>query len=370
MNEIDFKDIYIDGILKELKDDIGKQIDIENAGANTINYSKDKFLEADQKMRKVLSDILSYRDGGELENFNYNFLLLIPENQIDAKKRLRNYLILYYTALFFNNVKLLQRLIRETVCFDLNSDYLRLELLDSKITSLFEEDEYIALIKKKPNVLSVIYHSTMEKNYYDKRKYFKKFADIIKVRKDLVENVSQDVWRKEVLDTYDEETYLKASIEQLNVIMTCNYNFNDEKLKKRANRLIQETDFGKDFLFYVGDLKKLLVRFTDEELKNMDKETVYYFVATDVGNLLRVKELVRQRPGLVKYMITCSRSFLNIFSDKEILMMSDEVLKKVVQNSSTLFPDYEGTDARKVKRFVGMQKIKNRLLPGTINKEG
>lgn len=368
MSEIDFKDLYLEGILREIKDSVRKKINLDSLELDTLNLCKTRVEIADIKMREVLKDILLKNNNGSKteDDYNYNYLLLsVAKNEV-AKEELRSYLKLYYTALIFDNVELLQRMIKDKIGSFKHPYQIDLELLDSKWLSVFTLEEFIEIININKQSLLNFYITTAFCENYERDKYFNKIANIFKFRKDLVKCALPGAWIKGKLDVYEEDTYKKASLEQVNAIID-KYGdaYDDPEFILRINKLIQESDF--HFSFYPR-IYKLLAVFSNQELSRMDRETIeYYSVASyESIDLYRIKGLVQRNPKLIRYRVTSDSNFLNVFKDSEIVEMDDEILKQFESKKYEYFPEeFTKKAENKVRKFFNKTKVKSRFLLGS-----
>lgn len=114
INKTDFIDVYVLKTLNEIKDTVTRN----------IKLNKEKEDEIDKKMLLVLKDLI-----------NANF----KELQVDEKEneKVRLSLVLYYIALYYDNVDLLHNLLKENVMFD-EGWYINHQYLDKSISSKFE----------------------------------------------------------------------------------------------------------------------------------------------------------------------------------------------------------------------------------------
>lgn len=369
MDEIDFKDLYVEGILREIKDAVKKKINLDGLNSETLNICSSKVERADSHMREVLKDILLKKDNNSKAEYNYNYLLLsVAKNGAAAKGELRSYLNLYYTALIFDNVKLLQRMIRDKIGFDKHAYQIDIELLDSKWLSVFDLEEFLEIININKQSLLNFYMTTAFCDNHERNKYFKKIANIFRQRKDLVKYSIPGAWTKTKLDVYDEETYKKASIEQVNVIID-NFGaiYDNAEFILRINKLIQETDFYTT-PFFSSSINKLLDVFSNQELSEMDRETIDYFCTASYNfiDFHRLKGLVLRNPKLIKYQVTHDSYFLHTFKDYEIIEMDDEILKQLDTKRYEFFPEeFDKKAENKVRKFFNKTKVKRRFLINT-----
>lgn len=374
MEKIDFKDIYVDAILEEIKSKIREKINLEMDDVQDI--SGDKVEIADQMMREVLKDILLNKENNPNSEYSYNFLLLDDREDSEAKKTVRRYLTLYYTALYFDNVSLLQKLIREGVALWDSYHDLQLGILDSDISTAFSEEKYVEIVKKAKASVILLYNSIKDKEYSTRKKRIKKFSSIINKRQDILdEEVSSEIWDNNRLDIYDEETYLKGTKEQLNSIVSGCASYKNEDNRVHANRLIQDTDFTVSCKNTTINMDMFFENFTDEELLALTPNEANFFRKVfnnckDV-EIVRIKRLFLERRALAKYpyvFIYTYGKFLEVFTDREILNLSEEILAEFDDNCYHYFPSsFDKKAEAKVKKYVSKNNMKNIFSLGVKN---
>lgn len=374
MEKIDFKDIYVDAILEEIKSKVREKINLEMDDVQDI--SGDKVEIADQMMREVLKDILLNKENNPNSEYSYNFLLLDDREDNEAKKTVRRYLTLYYTALYFDNVSLLQKLIREGVAFWDDYHDLQLGILDSDISSAFSEEKYVEVVKKMKASVILLYNSIKDKEYSIRKNRIKKFSNIINKRQDILdEKVSSEIWGNNRLDIYDEETYLKGTKEQLNnIVAKCDF-YKNEDNRVHANRLIQDTDFTATWRCETINMDMFFENFTEEELRALNPVEVTFFgkifnYCKDV-EIVRIKRLFEVRRALAKYPYVFTHTddnFLEVFTDKEILNLSEEILAEFDDRYYHYFPSrFDKKAEAKVKMYVSKNNMKNIFSLGVKN---
>lgn len=358
MDKVDFKDFYIEDVLREIKHDVRQNIDLEPIEVQDISGDREEI--ADQKMREILKDILINSKDNPDAQLRYNFLLLRNTNDEKSKMKLRCCLVLYYTAIYYGKVELLQKLISKDVNFGDDTISLSLYLLDPVIADMLPTDDYIELIKNARQALATIYNSVRQAPVDKKKEYLKKFEVTAKRKNNFISKLSSSAWLTGVLDIYDEKTYLKASVSQINTIMVNNTHFTKDENVSKINELLQDTYFSVGrYSFYHMD--EILSAFSVYELGTMTDNTILYVVdAANAGaDLKRIRLLIEKRPSITNYYITCFKEFLNTFDDEEILQMSKDVLIELQTKKSTYFPSNFGKKEKaKVRKLVGVGRVK------------
>lgn len=141
-NKNDFINIYILKTLDEIKDTIKINIKLD----------KEKEEEIDKKMSVVLNDLINanFKNFQKDSEDNLIYTLLPIDNEL-KNNTVRLSLVLYYTALYYDNVDLLHDLLKEKIGFEGNW-YINLQYLDKSISSKFERKKYIEMIKTCGNI--------------------------------------------------------------------------------------------------------------------------------------------------------------------------------------------------------------------------
>lgn len=337
MDATEFNNIYIEKILCEIKEclDInGIRVD----DANSKSLRGGRIIQIDKKMKLVLKDILLHStmlDGGETtDDLNYNYLKFYDCSEFEARKKFKCSLILYYTALYFDSLDLLNSFFRER--FEFGDDPKRLSLcfLDSSMFSYFKDFEfYIKIIKRYRSAFENFYKSIKDVEGSERKAYFNKFSTIIKKRED----IPAYALTKNKLNIIEEETYMAASTTQLEDVIGSMHLKNPDNIA-RINRLIRTTDYSAYFGYYTDNLLAVL---DDEELFKLSRIGCHYYLArgleygVDIHRLLRLYEA---NPLISNYSFTLNPYFLEVFSDSDIARMSEDFLVKLCIDQDELFP--------------------------------
>ena len=137
-NKNDFIDVYVLGTLNEIK----------NTVKQNIKLKSELEKQTDEKMKLVLKDLINSNFKNLQINTQGNLIYtLLPIVDERENKKVRTSLVLYYTALYYDNVDLLQQMLDANVKFEKNY-LLRLQYLDKSISSKFDTKDYIEKIKR------------------------------------------------------------------------------------------------------------------------------------------------------------------------------------------------------------------------------
>lgn len=356
--KIDFKDIYVEDVLSEIKEDIQSIITLKQEEVQDI--SGDREAIADDMMREVLKDLIfNCKNNSEVE-YRYDLLLVRDMDDVQAKTKLRCCLMLYYTALYYGRVELLQKMLSKGVKFtSLGVNKLALYLLDPIIADLLPEEDYIELSKKALRSLDTIYYSVIKLEEEKRRDFLRKFVVVAERDKNLIINIPSRVWTCSRLSIYDEETYKKASETQFNEIIANNCEFEKKENIARINELIQNTNFSLGTFFF-HSMDTLLDVYSNDELVKLDNITISYIISAicDRVDLRRVKRLLERKPILSCYVVTCSKEFLNTFTDEEIIQLEEKNLNELQSNRNKYFPEEFGSrEEAKVRKLLKSDKL-------------
>lgn len=322
MDEMDFKDIYIESVLGDIKACVGNKINLD-VDDDVQDISGNRIEMTDSKMRVILKDILfhssivGFNEGIDLDKINYNFMIFQDTDEENAKRKFKCCLVLYYAALYFGSISLLNKFFQKSFNFGNDPEELSLCFLDLELAKMFEEDEYFRIAFKSKKVVDSFYQSIKKVKGKERRKYLEKFSRIIKQRDDLLETALT----RNRLDIFDEDTYLKASKEQLGGVICNTSGALSEETITRINNLIKNTDFCQG---YFENTEVMYANFTDEELADIgcDLERYYVNVINSGADLSRIKKLYAMNNSITDCKVTYDTRFLKIFSDEEIAQMN------------------------------------------------
>lgn len=268
----EFIETYIYNTLNEIKNYVKKVIVLEPIQEE----------ETDKKMSIVLKELID----SNFKNINidgYGNLIhtLLPLTDSKENDKIRRTLILYYTGLYHDNVDLLNKMLKEKINFGNILHDLNLYYLDKDLTSKFESDEYLKIIKDCGELFKWFNTTTRDLPKEEREQYIIRVSSILKERHaDLTIEFRNRydfyyLFTKTALDTFEHASYYYATKEQLRMMSKCgdSRNIKNEDTKRRLNNLIQTTTFKEHY--WNSDLMFSL--FTDEELQGMDFWDGSYF---------------------------------------------------------------------------------------------
>jgi len=269
INKSDFIDIYVLKTINEIKKTVTENI--------TLN--KERESKIDEKMSFVIKDLINANfknlQKDPKGNIIYTLLPIVDEKE---NNKVRLSLVLYYTALYYDNIGLLHDLLRENVKFDYNWLGIRLQYLDKSISSKFETKKYIEMIKNCGYMFTSFVKSIEKLSEEDKVSYIDRFVKLINMKYDSIcETLKkksdysggkqlEHLFTKENLDTFVDKTYIQATMEQLDLIDSCSGKKYLKETSNRLNNLMQKKGFSK-FLCNFDLMMKL---YSDEQLETLD----------------------------------------------------------------------------------------------------
>lgn len=274
MEQINYKNVYIQTLLTETKKAIK---------ANDIKLSGVQEQKTDQEMQQLIEDLFLN---------NENKLELVPENDDDylnldneeLSQKIKYIIILYYTALYFDNLSLLEDLLEQNYNFKDGSYRLNLYVLDKRISSQFNSDTYIKLIKQQRRIFKSFYLSLKNECYLKEyelsdKEVINKFCCILNKNPQvsLIDGKTiNNLLTKKTLCYFDEATILNANpTQKTSLIPETN---NDINLTK--NNLDRLTNLMKNHNFSINltsNYNQMLNNFTDEELLTLNTKPNFSF---------------------------------------------------------------------------------------------
>lgn len=316
IDRTDFIEVYVLKTLNEIK----------NSVKWNINLEKNREAETDKKMSMVLKDLINanfknlQRD--PQGNLLYTLLPIVDKNE---NEKVRLSLVLYYAALYYDNVDLLHDLLKEDIEFR-NNGTIRFEYLDKSISSKFGRDDYIKYIKKHGTMFYNFLRSIKGLSEEDREKYISRFVSLFNANYDhICEYLKNEkrycnlssLFDKTNLDNLDDETYRLADDKQLEFIDNLGITVFDKDTRKRLNNLIQTTDFANR----LSDIGLMMKIYSDEELKTLSRDVSYFlshYSKTD-EMLQKAIEFAKLRPDLTLHGVCIHRNtFMNISNPRLI----------------------------------------------------
>lgn len=343
----DFIETYVRNTLNEIK----------NCIKTKINLEREQEEKTDEKLSSVLKELID----GNFKNINvdgYGNLIhtLLPLTDEKENNKIRCSLVLYYTALYFDNVKLLNRMLKEEVNFGNRPNDLDLYVLDRDISSKFEEDEYIEVVKDCIVAFNGFYKTTKDLPKEEREKYITRFVSVLKARhKDLTpDGISHRyywLFDKKRMDMYEDDSYLKASKKQLNIIANSNTrHIKNEDTIRRLNNLIQTTDFNQHY--WNTDLMFSL--FSDDELFNIN-----YWVAGYFDTFSDNRDMLNKAMDFYNRTKDINADGICVHCSRDAFMMVDNDVLVEIFNKRGFIPDEDELKAMAVlvKPKVKLKRI-------------
>ena len=293
MKDIGYVDIYAKTLLQEVKSRIRQ---------NRINISGNKEKKIDTKMVEIIKDLC--RVNKTNSNFNSTYKLL-PTNNEDESDRVMCTLILYYTALYNDNLDLLNSLLDEGYNFGGKPYELNLFVLVSEFSSEFKRDEYIDLLKEQSKTFRHFFFTLDENNLNGEKDIIREFKNIIEKNRNITIREERNGYRdtftnlltKDSIKLFGEDLILKASTKQKQNIISYAREISrwDDVNKLRLLNLMKNFNYEDgNFLFINEDLFN---NFSDEEI-------------------LRIEEIIGD-------------DYLDYYDDKKHKMMFDKIKEKL-----------------------------------------
>ena len=168
-NKSDFIDVYVFKTINEIKNSVSRNI--------KLDPKREK--ETDERMAEILRDLinanfknLQMNPKGDLL---YTFLPIVDKQE---NEKVRLSFVLYYTALYYDNVELLQLMLKEDINFVQSCWQYNLAYLDKSISSKFDSKDYVAYIKRFGYVF-MSFAKTIENLPEERREeYIAKFSSL------------------------------------------------------------------------------------------------------------------------------------------------------------------------------------------------
>lgn len=262
----DYEKVYARTFLNEVKSRVRQ---------NKMKIEGDKEKKVDSKLEEVIKD-LSFEDKGNTTKYMVKSLL---SNNTEETERVFSTLVVYYAALYNDNVDLLKELLDKDFYFGYKRSSLNIGVLDKRLSSKFKREDYIKLVKCQSDSFHRFYYGL---SYVNRKKdddfYIDKFSSIMKKTIPSLDSEKKNTPFDEVgscdivkaLEYFDEDAILNASINQRKHII----GESDSYLKKldlndvnRVNLFLRDTNIE----LKLFQLVRLLPNFTDEDILKIDE---------------------------------------------------------------------------------------------------
>ena len=262
----DYEKVYARTFLNEVKSQVRQ---------NNMKIEGDKEKEVDLKLEEVIKD-LSFEDKGNVTQYIVKSLLSTNKEETE---RILSTLIVYYAALYNDNVDLLMELLNNEFDFGYRRHALNIGVLDKRISSKFAREDYIKLVKCQSKSFNNFYCGL---SYFYRKKeddfYIDKFSNIMKETMPSLETEEMKTPFSGVgtpniikaLEYFDEDAILNASKKQRDFIIDESDSYLEDMNENdvnRVNNFLKNTDIN----LALFELINLFPYFTDEEIIKIDK---------------------------------------------------------------------------------------------------
>ena len=268
-NNIGYIEIYAKELLNEIKNRV-KQ--------NNIKLINEE--ETDKKMVEIIKDLCNgkYATSSDKEHIQFS---IVPNGTEEDTERVICTLILYYTAMYFDNLKLLNKLLEKGYNFGHVRYELDLFVLDKRITNSFDEEQYNDLLTNKYPLLKTFYESLKYDKSTEKTddEYIKIFSEILKTNPKIAdkkedsfyERLMKSLITKRTIDTFGKDMILSSPYEQRDEIINPWGNYKPTVTEEERERLINlmvNHDFSMDTSFRWHEI---CTNLSDEEILEIEK---------------------------------------------------------------------------------------------------
>ena len=290
IDKSDFIDVYVFKTLNEIKNVVRREIVLE----------KTREEETDRKMFLVLKDLINanfknlQRDPEG--NLIYTLLPIVDERE---NEKVRFSLELYYAALYYDNVSLLQDCLKEDVDFNRNY-YKFFQYLDKNVSSKFEREDYIRKLKDFGQTFYRFNKSIEGLSDEERERYITRFVSLINSKNEDMLNYIRSkksdgnlstLFNKGNLDKFDDETYSCAKGEQLYFIDRLAGTTLGEDARVRLNNLIQTRGYCK----HLRNFDLMMRLYTDDEIEKLE-----YDVSLFLDTFSENEEMLKKALDFVK----------------------------------------------------------------------
>jgi hypothetical protein len=263
---IEYIDVYANALLKDIKSRV-KQNYIELVNEEQI----------DKKMIEVIKGLCSNKEVDASENKIATFNI-VPNGSEEDSNRVFCTLIIYYAAMYFDNLELLSKLLDKDFSFGSKSYSLDLFALDKKLSSSFDEEQYFDLLFNNRELVRNFYFSLSDEDVeLDKDTCIRVFSEILKETPDVIsENASRRPFSgldklitKKTIAYFGKELIQKSTMEQKENII-CHMSLEEltpEMIARLCNLMKNENVSMYSYDFWEHIFNNL----TDEEIIIIDR---------------------------------------------------------------------------------------------------
>ena len=283
-----YKILFAKSILNDIKEIIKRNEYFihydDEIKINNYFYDLDKIKEVDIKILDVISSFCILDK--DIINNKYKFVY-------DDKEKSLEVLTLYYIALYNDNLVLLNKLMDSN--FNFNRDgKLNLFALDKRLSSQFEMDEYIKLLKNNLVIFKNFFESLDSKN--NDVDIINRFCYIVKSLGEKFNNDNEYLYVKELFKYFSDEEILNLNNKQRNILNSCwsnpeliiylikEYDFD----KDLVNWDLFEEDFSIEEILDLSDSNIKAINYMYESLYNYRRENDRVDAINKIKNILKV----------------------------------------------------------------------------------
>ena len=327
-NKNDFINVYVLNTLNEIK----------NTVKGNIKLKPELEKQTDEKMKLVLIDLINanfknlQRDSHG--NLIYTLLPIVDEKE---NKKVRNSLVLYYTALYYDNVDLLEQMLASNIRFENEYYSLNLQYLDKSLSSKFETSDYIEKINTSGKIFIQFAISIQNLSDEEREKYIKKFVELfnIKYKDILIASKSykgnssyplENLFIKGNLDTFEYDSYKLANNKQLELIDYCRGKKYNDDTTSRLNYLIQNTNFSTQLC----DFDLMMAIYSNDELTKVEYGVSRFLseYSETPEMLQKAIEFITLRPDIANLVMLCVTKEKFMKTSNYVLIESISYMKK------------------------------------------
>lgn len=320
---------YLDVLAKNILNDVKRMLE-----HNRIILNENKIIETDQKMLEIIKSVVK----------NEKDILFEKDEEETTKRKeidsnIMPSLMQYYVAINNENLDLLHKLLDNNFEWG-NYKYkeMKLFVLDKNFFSLFDEYEYINILKNYMEIFERfyfgLYYVSNKNKELNKDKIIEKFCNIIKIyNKNNKKDEYSNLFTIDFLNNFTEEEILNLTEEQ-------KYNLRDFEIKNDKTSqlildLIKKHNFSKKIIYWNNFSKY----FNEEEILNLTQEDIDLFENIYFHNdrYDNSKELEKNAVYKLKQIKKENKDFnirldimiYNVLTTKQILSMSESCADKL-----------------------------------------
>ena len=255
--------------------------------------------------------------------------LLKKDNNLNTDEK-KCYYIKIYTALYFDNLEILTLLNRNNFSLGIYPSNLGIYILDNSFTKHFTNISYIDFITRYKPYLHSFFLSIKDLNNKEKETYIKRFIKLttsldctLKILEKDSKTIVNSLFTKKSLDTFNDNTYFSASLDQLTNIIAPLETIPSKDTIKRLNNLIAKTNFS---MFY-HNYDLMFELFSDEELLDIKISPEYFLTkALNNGiNITRALFIYKHYPEIINNCGCLNLQIFDNYSDDEIINLSKTI---------------------------------------------